>query len=165
MIAFNLDIPSMTSEGIELIRPYANVKELSCTSENGLIYWILDDALEYVITKNGDVTPSEHLLSLYGSVLWIFRSDQMEEISISVEHILIQGRVGREEENSFRLSNLPSLTTLEMGYGAYCKCHSSVFESEKIEWMMIEIWLDFNLSLLDGALLEVTRIIENRMNW
>jgi len=57
----------------------------------------------------------------------------MEEISISVEHILIQGRVGREEENSFRLSNLPSLTTLEMGYGAYCKCHSSVFESEKIE--------------------------------
>ena len=79
------------------------------------------------------VTPSEHLLSLYGSVLWIFRSDQMEEISISVEHILIQGRVGREEENSFRLSNLPSLTTLEMGYGAYCKCHSAVFESEKIE--------------------------------
>ena len=58
--------------------------------------------------------------------------NQMEQISSSVESVLIQGGVGREE-NTFNLSNLSSLTTLEMGYDAFLKCHSIVFESDNDE--------------------------------
>ena len=53
----------------------------------------------------------------------------MNEICNSVESIVIQGGVGRDEEKSFTLSNLPCLITLEMGCGAFCICHSIVFES------------------------------------
>ena len=53
----------------------------------------------------------------------------MNEICNSVESIVIQGGVGRDEEKSFTLSNLPSLITFEMGCGAFCVCHSVVFES------------------------------------
>ena len=56
----------------------------------------------------------------------------MKQISSSVESLLIQGGVGREEK-TFNLSNLSSLTTLEMGYGAFEWCHSIVFESENDE--------------------------------
>ena len=44
----------------------------------------------------------------------------MNEICNSVESIVIQGGVGRDEEKSF---------TLEMGCGAFCICHSIVFDS------------------------------------
>ena len=53
----------------------------------------------------------------------------MEEISRSVESIVIQGGVGRGEE-SFYLSNLPSLITIEIGCLSFCECHSIVFESK-----------------------------------
>ena len=53
----------------------------------------------------------------------------MNEICNSVESIVIQGGVGRDEEKSFTLSNLPSLITLEMGCGAFCICHSIVLDS------------------------------------
>ena len=53
----------------------------------------------------------------------------MNEICNSVESIVIQGGVGRDEEKSFTLSNLPSLITLEMGCGAFRICHRIVFES------------------------------------
>ena len=56
----------------------------------------------------------------------------MEQISSSVESLLIQGGVGREE-NTFNLSNLSSLTTLEMGCWAFQNCHSIVFESDNDE--------------------------------
>ena len=56
----------------------------------------------------------------------------MNQISSSVEFLLIQGRVG-EEENTFNLSNLSSLTTLEMGCHAFFKSHSIVFESDNDE--------------------------------
>ena len=58
--------------------------------------------------------------------------NQMEQISSSVESVLIQGGVGREE-NTFNLSNLSSLTTLEMGCDAFLKCHLIVFESDNDE--------------------------------
>ena len=58
--------------------------------------------------------------------------NQMQQISSSVKSLLIQGRVGRKEK-IFNLSNLSSLTTLEMGCGAFKKCHSIVFESENDE--------------------------------
>ncbi len=59
--------------------------------------------------------------------------NQMQQISSSVESLVIQGRVGREEKTTFNLSNLSSLTTLEMGCHAFYYCHSIVFESENDE--------------------------------
>ena len=58
--------------------------------------------------------------------------NQMKQISSSVESLVIQGGVGREE-NTFNLSNLSSLTSLEMGGDAFMDCHSIVFESENDE--------------------------------
>ena len=66
----------------------------------------------------------------------------MKEISTSVESIVIQGGVGKEEK-SFSLSDFPSLIILEMGCGAFEKCHSIVFESmnDKMndEWDLIQL--------------------------
>ena len=92
------------------------------------------DALEYVVTKNSKVTPSKHLLSLYPSVLWISRIDQMKQISNSVKSIVIQGEVGRNEKESFTLSDFPSLISIEIGYEAFKYCHSIVFDSMN-DWM------------------------------
>ena len=58
--------------------------------------------------------------------------NQMKQISSSVESLLIQREVGREE-NTFNLSNLSSLTTLQMGCGAFVNCDSIVFGSENDE--------------------------------
>ena len=58
--------------------------------------------------------------------------NQMKQISSSVESLLIQGGVGREEK-TFNLSNLSSLTTLQMGREAFMNCHSIVFESDNDE--------------------------------
>ena len=92
------------------------------------------DSLEYYITKNNCyVSPSEHLQSLYPSVFWISKSNQMEQISISIESIVIQGDVGNDKI-PFKLSNLPSLITLEMGQDAFEYCHLIVFESMN-DWM------------------------------
>ena len=93
-----------------------------------MIVSTVDDALEYAVTWNSNVIPSKHLLSLHPSVLWISRIDQMQEISKSIEHIVIQGCVGRRSE-SFNLSNLDSLIILEMGHSAYRTSKSIVFDS------------------------------------
>ena len=52
----------------------------------------------------------------------------MKQISKSVKSIVMKGRVGKEN-NSFKLSNLSSLVTLEIGNEAFQECHSIVFES------------------------------------
>ena len=52
----------------------------------------------------------------------------MNQISTSVESIVIQGNVKGDKE-LFTLSNLPSLKTLEMGCLSFYECHSIVFES------------------------------------
>ena len=107
------------------------------------------DALEYVVTKNSKVTPSKHLLSLYPSVLWISRIDQMKQISNSVKSIVIQGEVGRNEKESFTLSDFPSLISIEIGYKAFNDCHSIVFESMN-DWMNDE----WDLTQLQSITLE-----------
>ena len=58
------------------------------------------------------MTPSEHLLSLYPSSLWISETSQMNQISTSVESIVIQGNVKGDKE-LFTLSNLPSLSLIK----------------------------------------------------
>ena len=52
----------------------------------------------------------------------------MEQISRFVKCIVIKGGVGKDEE-TFNLSNLSSLTTLEMRRDSFRNCHSIVFES------------------------------------
>ena len=86
------------------------------------------DSLEYYITKNSHVTPSEHLLSLYSSVLWISTINELNEICCCVESIVIQGGVGLKEKR-FNLSNLSCLRSVSMGYNAFRDCHWIVFES------------------------------------
>ena len=112
------------------------------------------DSLEYYITKNSHVTPSEHLLSLHPSVFWILDASQMEQISNSVESIIIKRDVG-EKSKSFKLSSLRSLLTLEIGRYSFQYCHSIVFESMN-DWMNDE-WdltqlqsIDVGLLALDG---------------
>ena len=145
MIEFELDIPSLTSEGIQLTyNAFYEVKELLCSS---MIEWIANDwdadSLEYYITVNSNMTPSEHLLSLDPSSLWISETSQMNQISTSVESIVIQEGVGEEDEIFFTLSNLPSLKTLEMGCLSFYECHSIVFESMSDwvndEWDLIQL--------------------------
>ena len=133
MVEFELDVPSLTSNGIQMNGAFHNVQELVCSSNDWLIRCYRDaDSLEYYITNHSlHITPSEHLLSLHPSVLWISEADQMIEISSSIESIVILGRVGGD---SFNLFGLPSLITLEMEYEAFCSCHSIVFESMK-DWM------------------------------
>ena len=95
------------------------------------------DSLEYYITKNNCyVSPSEHLQSLHPSVFWIWRINQMQQISRSVESIVIQGGVGRNEK-SFTLSNLPFLISIQLNNKAFEYCHSIVFESMN-DWMSDE---------------------------
>ncbi|KNB43167.1 hypothetical protein JH06_5452 [Blastocystis sp. subtype 4] len=114
------NIPSLTDEGIQIrYDAFIKVRELTCSNA---------DSLEYYITKNSHVTPSEHVLSLHPSLFWILDASQMEQISNSVESIIIKRNIG-EKNNSFKLSNLSSLVTLEMGYEAFYKCQTVVFEN------------------------------------
>ena len=121
------------------------------------------DALEYYITVNSYVSPSQHLLSLYPSIFWVSTINQMKQISSSVESLLIQGGVGRKEK-TFNLSNLSSLTTLEMGCHAFFKSHSIVFESDNDEWMMNQIFLYLHPLFLDPVLFMVM-ILLIRIHW
>ena len=86
-----------------------------------------------IILNSGDITPSEHLLSLHPSGFWISDVSQMEQISNSVESIIIKRDVG-EKSKSFKLSSLRSLLTLEIGRYSFQYCHSIVFESMN-DWM------------------------------
>ena len=76
--------------------------------------------------------PSKRLLSSHPFVSWILDTNQMQQISSSVQSIIIQGGVGRNGGRQFTLSNLPSLTTLGMGCGAFYECHSIVIESRML---------------------------------
>ena len=60
----------------------------------------------------------------------------MEELICSVKSIIIQGRVRNER---LILSNLPSLSMIEMGREAFDDCNSMVFESIIDNGIMNEI--------------------------
>ena len=131
----------------DFIRECENIEQLEYD-------WLIDndwdaDSLEYYITKNSHVIASEHLLSLHPPLLWISRLNQMEQISSSVESIVVQGEVGRRDK-SFNLSNLPSLISLEMGFEAFSSCDSIVFESMN-DWMNDEWDLTQLQSIIIGS--------------
>ena len=94
--------------------------------------WLIDNdwdyALESFIIFNSNLPPSQDLLSLYSSVLWISTINELEQICGCVKCIVIKGGVGKDEE-TFNLSNLSSLTTLGMRRDSFRNCHSIVFES------------------------------------
>ena len=113
------NIPSLTSERIQLRNAFESTKEFCCSNA---------DSLEYYITKNSRVKPSEHLLSLHPSVLWRSETYQMKQISSSVESIVIQGNIGCEEK-TFNISYLPSLITIEIGCSSFRNCHKVAFEN------------------------------------
>ena len=77
---------------------------------------------------NSSVSPSQRVLSLYPSVFWISDTYQMEDISHSVESIVIRGNVGCRSEQ-FTLSNLPSLMSLELGCYSFEQCERIVLDS------------------------------------
>ena len=87
------------------------------------------DSVEYLITLNSCIPPSEHLLSLDSSVLWVSRINELNQICCCVESVVIQGGVGLKEK-IFNLSNLSCLRSVSMGYNAFRDCDSIVFESE-----------------------------------
>ena len=86
------------------------------------------DYLEYLLTKNCPVRPSQHLLSLYPLVSWIRSINELKKITNSVESLVIQGGVGKKE-TTFKLSNLSSLKSVSVGYNAFRDCHRIIFES------------------------------------
>ena len=84
------------------------------------------DSLEYVVTLNSHVTPTEHLISLNPSAIWVSTVNQ--EIPRSVKCLVIQANVGRASK-SFYLSNLSFLNSLIIGHDAFNKCRRIVLES------------------------------------
>ena len=80
----------------------------------------------------------------------------MEQISSSVESIVIQSDVGNSTP-SFNLSNLPSLITVVIGNDAFKQCRSIVFESMNDwmndEWDLIRLQsIILGYQILDGDL-------------
>ncbi len=73
----------------------------------------------------------------------------MEQISSSVESIVIQSDVGNSTP-SFNLSNLPSLITVVIGNDAFKQCRSIVFESMN-DWMNDEWDLTQLQSIIIGS--------------
>ena len=84
------------------------------------------DSLEYVVTLNSHVTPTEHLISLNPSAIWVSTVNQ--EIPRSVKCLVIQANVGRASK-SFYLSNLSFLNSLIVGHEAFYECRRIVLES------------------------------------
>ena len=122
------------------------------------------DALEYLFTVNSSTSPSQHLMSLHPSVLWISTINQGKQLSSFVSSLVIQSGVGKEEK-VFNLSNLPSLTTLEMGGSAFENCHSIVLKSENDEWMINQIFLNYSLLFLDQWLYLVIAQLVIQVAW
>ena len=82
---------------------------------------------EHFITCTSFVPPSQRMLNLHPSVFWITKLDQMTLLS-TLSSIMIQGGVGREEKE-LCLSDLRSLTNLEVGSYAFCNCNTVVLKS------------------------------------
>ena len=94
----------------------------------------------------------------------------MQQISRSVESIVIQGGVGRNEK-SFTLSNLPFLISIQLNNKAFEYCHSIVFESMN-DWMNDEldlnqlqsITLEYGALCGDGCTTKSNELIMKSMN-
>lgn len=107
----------------------------------GTVTVISDAEKPYVIKgvnspcdKQPGVTVSEQLKAFNTSVFYLSQVNQLQLISNTVKHIVIQGCVGREVM-SFNLSDLDCLITLEMGCAAFLRCHKIVLTSMN-DWII-----------------------------
>ena len=65
---------------------------------------------------------------------------------------------------SFELKNLPSLISIQLDESSFYQCNSVIFESMNDRMNNKQIYIDFNLSLLDMRFFKEIMIQENRMN-
>ena len=64
----------------------------------------------------------------------------------------------------FEFTDLPQLQSVKLGYAAFNYVHSIVFESDRMDGLMIQICLNYNLSNLVRKLLLVMVVrIERRL--
>ena len=64
----------------------------------------------------------------------------------------------------FEFTDLPQLQSLKLGYGAFYGVHSVVFESDRMDGLIIQICLNYNpFDLLHGHLLVMVVMIEGRL--
>ena len=65
--------------------------------------------------------------------------------------------------NWFELTDLPQLQSITLGYGVFDYVHSIVFESDRMDGLMIQICLCYNpFNLVDGLLMVMLVMIEGR---
>ena len=63
----------------------------------------------------------------------------------------------------FEFTDLPQLQSVKLGDSAFANVHSVVFESDRIDGLMIQICLNYNpFNLMNGLLLVIILIIERR---
>jgi len=64
----------------------------------------------------------------------------------------------------FEFTDLPQLQSVKLGYWAFHDVHSVVFESDRMDGLMIQICLNYNPSnLVVGLLLVMVMMIERRL--
>ena len=64
----------------------------------------------------------------------------------------------------FEFTDLPQLQSLKLGNGAFCYVQSAVFESDRMDGLMIQICLNYNPFILVGLLFMVMDVmIERRL--
>ena len=63
----------------------------------------------------------------------------------------------------FEFTDLPQLQSVKLGYAAFNDVHSIVFESDRMDGLMIQICLNYNpFNLVDGLLMVIMVMIERR---
>ena len=63
----------------------------------------------------------------------------------------------------FEFTDLPQLQSLKLGNGAFYYVQSVVFESDRMDGLMIQICLNYNpFNLVDGLLMVINVMIERR---
>ena len=62
----------------------------------------------------------------------------------------------------FEFTDLPQLQSLKLGYGAFYGVHSVVFESDRMDGLIIQICLNYNPFDLIGMLFMVMSVIIER---
>ena len=64
----------------------------------------------------------------------------------------------------FEYTDLPQLQSLKLGYHAFDRVHSIVFESDRMDGLMIQICLNSNpFDLVNGLLQVMVVLIERRL--
>ena len=64
----------------------------------------------------------------------------------------------------FEFADLPQLQSVKLGYSAFDYVHSVVFESDRMDGLMIQICLNYNpFNLVDSLFMVIIVMIERRL--